>query len=135
MIPLGGVATPLALQIVDATRDRQMAMLRDAPQHARGIEAFREQIADITTVEQLVENREVYTFVMRAFDLEDQIFGKAMMRRMLESDITDRTSLVNRLTDPRFREMYQTLGFENDGTDQCQYSRSRVAGGDRRPLC
>jgi hypothetical protein len=90
--------------------------LRDAPQHARGIEAFREQIADITTVEQLVENREVYIFVMRAFDLEDQIFGKALMRRMLESDITDRTSLVNRLTDPRFRDMYLTLGFENDGT-------------------
>jgi hypothetical protein len=116
MIPLGGVATPLALQIVDATRDRQLALLRDAPQHARGIQVFREHIADITTVEQLVENREVYNFVMRAFDLEDQIFGKALMRRMLESDITDRASLVNRLTDPRFRDMYLALGFENDGT-------------------
>ncbi|WP_262878994.1 DUF1217 domain-containing protein [Roseicyclus sediminis] len=110
------MSTPLALKIAEATRDRQISVLRDTPVHARGIETFREQIAEISTVKQLVENRDLYVFVMKAFDLEDQIFGKALMRRMLESDLNDRTALVNRLTDPRFREMYLALGFENGGT-------------------
>jgi len=52
---------------------------------------------------------------MRAFDLEDQIFGKALVRKALESDVSDRTSLVNRLTDPKIREMYDALGFAPDG--------------------
>jgi hypothetical protein len=116
MIPISGLGAPLALQLVDATRDRQIALLRDAPQHARGIETFRERIGDVTSVEQLVEDRELYVFVMKAFDLEDQIFGKALIKRMLESDPDDRTSLVNRLTDPRFREMFDALGFEKGGT-------------------
>jgi hypothetical protein len=48
---------------------------------------------------------------MKAFDLEDQIFGKGMMRRVLESDPSDDTSLVNRLTDPRFEELHTAMGF------------------------
>ena len=111
MIPISGISTPLALEITDRTRDRQISLIRDAPEHARGIESFRERIADVATVEQLVNDRELYVFVMKAFDLEDQVFGKALMRRMLESDLDDRDALVNRLTDPRFREpVYQEVG-------------------------
>ena len=115
MIPISGISTPLALEITDGTRDRQISLLRDAPEHARGIESFRARIDDVSTVEQLVNDRELYVFVMKAFDLEDQVFGKALMRRMLESDLEDRDALVNRLTDPRFREMYVGLGFEKSG--------------------
>ena len=115
MIPIAGMSTNLALKLVDATRDRQIEILRDAPEHSRGISAFRERIANIQSAEQLVEDRELYVFVMKAFDLEDQIFGKALIRKILESDVDDRTSLVNRLTDPRFREMYDILDFGEGG--------------------
>ncbi|MDG4648639.1 DUF1217 domain-containing protein [Roseibacterium sp. SDUM158017] len=115
MIPLSGLSSQLALSLVDATRAPQIERLRDAPEHARGIRSFRERIADVTTVEQLVEDRELYVFVMRAFDLEDQIFGKALIKRMLESDPADPAALVNRLTDPRFREMHDALGFAAGG--------------------
>ena len=115
MIPIAGLSTNVALSLVDATRDQQLEALRGSAEHARAISAFRERIADIQTVEQLIEDRELYVFVMKAFDLEDQIFGKALVRKALESDIDDRTSLVNRLTDPRIREMYQVLGFGPEG--------------------
>jgi hypothetical protein len=52
---------------------------------------------------------------MRAFDLEDQIFGKALVRKTLESDISESNALVNRLTDPNIKTMYKTLGFEPGG--------------------
>jgi hypothetical protein len=116
MIPISGLASPVALNLVDATRDRQLAMLRDRPEHARGIESFRERIAEVTTVDQLVEDRELYVFVMKAFDLEDQIFGKALIKRMLKSDASEPKALINRLTDPRFKEMYEALGLASGGT-------------------
>ncbi|MEM9972744.1 MAG: DUF1217 domain-containing protein [Pseudomonadota bacterium] len=115
MIPIAGLATSTALTLVDATRDRQLEILRSRPEHARAITAFRERIADVQTAEQLIEDRELYVFVMKAFDLEDQIFGKALIQKVLESDVDERTALVNRLTDPRFREMYDTLGFGENG--------------------
>lgn len=115
MIPISGMSNLLAMQIVDATEDRQQEMIKAQPQHARAIDSFRERISDVETVDQLMEDYELYSFVMRAFDLEDQIFGKAMVEQALKSNIEERDALINRLTDPRMKEMYQVLGFGENG--------------------
>ncbi len=115
MISLGGLSTRIGLNLVDATRDRQIELVRSSAQHARAIDGFREKIGAIETVDQLMEDRELYVFVMKAFDLEDQIFGKALIKKMLKSDIDDPKGLVNRLTDPRFREMHDVLQFGPGG--------------------
>jgi len=39
------------------------------------------------------------------------MFGKAMIRKILESNPSDNTSLVNRLTDSRFKDLHTALGF------------------------
>jgi len=116
MIPISGMGSLLGLQLVDATSDRQSEMIRNSAQHARAIAAFRDRMGDVETVDQLMEDQDLYVFVMKAFDLEDHIFGKAMIEKILKSDISDSSSLVNRLTDSRFREMYEVLGFGNGGT-------------------
>ena len=111
MSSVSGLTGQLALRVVDATRDRQMELLRADTRNQRGEEAFRERIGEITTPEELIADFEVYSFVMRAFDLEDQIFGKGMIRKVLEADPEEPSSLLNRLTDIRFREMHLALGF------------------------
>lgn len=112
----------MGLSLVDATRDRQLEVLRDSVEHSRAVSAFRERISSVQSVEQLIEDRELYVFVMKAFDLEDQIFGKAMIRKVLESDTNERAALVNRLTDPRFREMHEVMGFGAEGTENANTS-------------
>jgi len=111
VLSINGLNSQLALTLIDSTRQRQLDALRDEPQHARAAERFRERIAGIASPKEFVQDFEVYSFVMRAFDLEDQIFGKGMIRKVLESDPTDNTSLVNRLTDARFGELHAALGF------------------------
>ncbi|MGX9855019.1 DUF1217 domain-containing protein [Limimaricola variabilis] len=115
MISLSGLNARMGLSLVDATRDRQEELIRNAPEHKRAIAAFEERIGKVETVDQLLEDRELYVFVMKAFDLEDQIFGKALIGKVLRSDISDSSSLVNRLTDPRFRELHKGMGFVADG--------------------
>lgn len=114
MISISGLNSGTALRLLDATRDRQLDVLRETAVNKRAEEAFRERIGDIKTPEELVADFEVYSFVMRAFDLEDQIFGKGLMRKMLESDPVEPSSLLNRLTDSRFREMHLALGFTTE---------------------
>ncbi len=116
MIPLTGMSARMALSLVDATRDRQMELIQNSARDGRAIANFREKIGQVTNVDQLIADPDLYGFVMRTFDLEDQMFGKAMVRKILESDKDDPKSLVNKLTDPRFREMYDMMGFRRGGT-------------------
>ena len=115
MISISGMGAPVALNVVDAIRDREIERLRGAPADARGIEAFRARVGGIETAAALVEDEEVYAFVMTAFGLEDRIFAKGMMRQILESDPADPRALVNRLTDPRFAQLHDALGLHEGG--------------------
>jgi len=110
-----GVPTLLGIRIADATRDARVTAIRDSAEHSRAIAGFRDRIADVRSVEGLMADRELYVFVMKAFDLEDRIFGKAMIRKVLESDPAKPDSLVRRLTDPRFLELHKGLGFGPEG--------------------
>jgi hypothetical protein len=115
VIPILGSSSLLGLKITDATRAEQLDTLRTSPQHERLIDSFMERISKVETVDQLVDDYELYSFVMKAFDLEDQIFGKAMIKKVLKSNVEESDALINRLTDVRFREMYDELGFGTDG--------------------
>lgn len=111
VLSISGLGSQLALNFIDATKDRQMESLRNEARHQRDADAFLERITSITSPEEFVQDYEVYSFVMKAFDLEDQIFGRGMIRKVLESDPLDDTSLVNRLTNVNLGELHGALGF------------------------
>lgn len=111
VLSIAGLGSQLALNFIDATKDRQLETLRSEARHQREADAFRERIATITSPEEFVQDYEVYSFVMKAFDLEDQIFGRGMIRKVLESDPLDEESLVNRLTNASLGELHGALGF------------------------
>lgn len=111
VLSIAGLGSQLALNFIDSTKDRQMEILRNEPRNQREAEAFKERIASISSPEEFVQDYEVYSFVMKAFDLEDQIFGRGMIRKVLESDPSDETSLVNRLTNSSLGELHGALGF------------------------
>ena len=115
LVSIAGLNSQLGLRLTDTTRPQQLAQLQREPMNQRAVDAFLKGIGTITSPKELTDNFEVYSFVMRAFDLEDQIFGRGLMRKMLESDPDDDTSLVNRLTDPRFREIHTRFGVHQGG--------------------
>ncbi len=115
VLSITGLSSNLALNLIDATKDRQLDSMRTEPMHKRAEADFRERIGAITSPEEFVQDYEVYSFVMRAFDLEDQIFGKGIMRKILESDPDDDSSLLNNLSDSRFDEIHEAMGFTTSG--------------------
>ena len=115
MISMSGLSASLALRLIGKTEDKEHEMIESEPQHAREIAYFMENIENVETVDDLIGDYRLYSFVMKAYDLEDQIFGKAMMKKVLQSDINDRGALVNRLTDDRFETLYNAMGFSDGG--------------------
>lgn len=117
MILTSGMSTTVALNLIERTKQTQLDLVAAEPVNSRAIEAFKERIGSITTVDELVDDYEVYSFVMKAFDLEDQIFGKALTKQLLSEDSEDSSALVNKLTDSRFTELYESLGFVDGVTE------------------
>ncbi|MBA96739.1 DUF1217 domain-containing protein [Litorimonas sp.] len=118
MLSISGLGSSTALKLIDATREKQLTLMSNDPVNKRAEQAFRERIGSITSPKELIADYEVYSFVMRAFDLEEQIFGKGLIRKMLESDPVAPDSLMNRLSDSRFRELHLTLGFTTEAGPQ-----------------
>jgi hypothetical protein len=115
-IPISGMSSSLALQLLNSTKTQELQQIQNSPETARAIASFKKGVGGITTAKQFVNNYDVYSFVMQAFDLKDQMFGKAMMQQILESDPSNPQSLVNQMADARFTDLYNAMGFTNGGT-------------------
>lgn len=123
VLSIYGMSSRVAVDFIDRTYDNQIELLAQEPVNSRAVDDFLERIGSITTPEELIEDFEVYSFVMRAFDLEDQIFGKALIQEMLEGDPDDEDALVNRLTDGRFSDLHEALGFVTaEGTERPDFN-------------
>ena len=96
---------------------RAEAVLQSGPAR-REIDYFIENIGSISNGDELVDNSRLYRFVMKAFDLESQIFAKGLIRKLFEEGIQntdDKIPLANRLTDQKFKTLAQAFAFAEVG--------------------
>jgi hypothetical protein len=115
MISTQGMTSMLAIGLIDRERDVFKDGVKNEAIARREIEAFKDRIGTISSVKELQDDYEVYSFVMKTFGLEEEIYAKAMNAKIMTSDPDDRTSLVNRLTRSSFKSLNETMGFEVDG--------------------
>ncbi len=87
-------------------KDLSAALKRKAaePQLARETAYFEANIGKVKSVDEFLANTRLYTYAMKAYGLEDMIFAKAFMRRVLNEGVADSSSFANRLTDNRYRD-------------------------------
>ena len=63
------------------------------------------------TVDDFMKNDRLYQYAMKAYGLEDMIYAKAFMKKVLQSDLSDPNSYANKLTDKRYREFAAAFSF------------------------
>lgn len=115
MISTEGMSPFVGITLVRENRETFKEGVRNDPTSEREIEAFKERIGGMTTVKDLTEDYEVFSFVMKSFGLEDEIYAKAMMEKILSSDPEDSSSLANRLTDNDYTVINEVMGFDTEG--------------------
>ncbi|MBO9428629.1 DUF1217 domain-containing protein [Sulfitobacter sp. R18_1] len=115
MLTFEGMSTPLTLKLIERTKDKQMDVLANDPIHKRAIENFREKIGDVESIDDLINDYDSFSFMMKAFDLEEKIYAKGMMKKVFESDREDKTSLLNRLNDSNMKAMHEAIDFQAGG--------------------
>ncbi|PWS38251.1 hypothetical protein DFH01_02855 [Falsiroseomonas bella] len=106
---LAGIGGLNALSVAE----RQGAALQDRFAARRDVAAdmarFRERAPQIADAEALLKDRRTLTVVLEAFQLESEIDKRAMLRKVLTEDPAAEGSLVNRLTDPRWKQLAQAF--------------------------
>lgn len=81
----------------------------------RATSYFRDRI-DVTDLsDALVKDYRMLSVALSAFGLEDDIANKAFIKKVLESDLDDDSSLANRLSDKRYLRLAQAFDFLKEG--------------------
>jgi hypothetical protein len=101
---LPGLGAQAALAVVDRQGAGLQARFTARRDNAADAEALRAGAQRMTDVESLLKDRRALRMVLEAFQLESEIDKRALIRRALTEDPAEKTSLVNRFTDRRWRE-------------------------------
>ena len=111
--PVVGTGGYLGWRVLESSEARQREQFENSPLLEREIEYFRENIANATTAEALVEDRRLLSVALGAFDLSDEINKRAFVQKILEDGTEVTSSFANRLNDPRWRAMAETFSYGN----------------------
>lgn len=94
---------------------RSLTTLSKDPQIARESKYYLENVGKIKTVDEFIKNDRIYRFAMRASGLDDMIYAKAFVKKVLNEGTTDPKAFANTLTDQRFKELATTFNFAANG--------------------
>ncbi|MBP1178199.1 DUF1217 domain-containing protein [Methylobacterium sp. PvR107] len=110
---------------ITANLQKSLSRTASEPASKNEIKYFQDHIGQVKTVDDFLGNTRLYTFAMKAFGLDDMIYAKGFMRKVLlgEADANGRV-LVTRLQDERYRDFAAAFNFRTLGDDPNRVERS-----------
>lgn len=109
------ISTFLSYRFYTADLDKSLQRTLTSPAVQREQAYYRDNIGKITSIDEFLNDRRLYTYAMKAHGLEDMVYAKAFMRKVLESDLTDQNSFVRKMVDPRYLNFARAFNFTPDG--------------------
>src|SRR6266702_236599 len=114
------VSTYLSYNSVVRNLKLSLTRVAQQPDVARNAAYYKENIGKVKTVDEFLKNDRLYQYAMKAYGLEDMIYAKAFMKKVLASDPTDANSFANKLTDKRYRDFAAAFSFTSSDTAVAQ---------------
>jgi hypothetical protein len=106
---LSGLGANAALALVERQGEALQARFAARRDNQQDAELLREAASRITDVDALLKDRRTLRVVLEAFQLESEIDKRAVLKRVLTEDPSERGSLVNRLPDPRWKALAEAV--------------------------
>lgn len=119
VIPFGGFA---GWRFLGRTLEVQKTAFDQAPQMARDIDYFSENIGKVTSAEALVADRRLLGVALGAFGLDSDIDNRFFIRKVLEDGTLESDALANRLADKSYLKLSKAFGFGDFDTPNTQLS-------------
>ncbi|MCH2165454.1 MAG: DUF1217 domain-containing protein [Marinovum sp.] len=120
----GGLA---GYNYIQRTQDTQLATLSNTSKNKRETAEVLENLPQVQTAQEIMDDPLLLRVALGAFGLDEDINNRAFIQDVLESDLSDSTSLANRLTDRRYLALAQTFGFNSPNGPQVLGSQEASA--------
>ncbi|GGE19731.1 hypothetical protein GCM10011390_43720 [Aureimonas endophytica] len=105
------VSTLLGYKLYASNMSKTLERLENTATVKRDTEYYNSHIGKVTSVEDFLDDYRLYSYAMKAYGLEDQIASKGLIRKVLQSDLSDSTSFANKLTDKKYRDFAAAFSF------------------------
>ncbi|WP_456686450.1 DUF1217 domain-containing protein, partial [Bradyrhizobium sp. P5_C11_2] len=105
------VTTYFSYNYIAHNLKQSLTRVEQQPDVAREAAYYKANIGKVKSVDDLMKDYRLYHYAMKAYGLEDMAYAKAFMKKVLESDLSDSTSFVNKLVDKRYREFAAAFSF------------------------
>jgi hypothetical protein len=109
IIPFGGMAGWAFLQ---RTQAAQQKAFEAQPLMQSDTEYFAENIGNVTSAEELVDDYRLLKVALGAFGLDDDLPNKAFIKKVLEEGSLDSESFANQMVDKRYLALTEAFGFD-----------------------
>ena len=108
MIPGTGL---VGWQVLQSTMTTQRSAFNASTEIARDTDYFAQNIGNITSGDDLVEDRRLLSVALSAFGLSDKIDSTYLIKRILEEGTEDDGALANKLGDGRYVALANAFNF------------------------
>ena len=133
------LSASLSYRLIAQDLPKSLARTAAEPAVARETAYYQANIGKVKSIDDFLADKRLYTYAMKAYGLEDQVASKGLMRKVLQSDLTDSASfadmtyakgfmrklleggveddaaLANKLTDSRYKDFAAAFDFAKYG--------------------
>ena len=111
--------------IADYTRlttdmSKSLTQVEHQPDVSRDTAYYLANIGKVKSIDDFLSNYKLYSYAMKAFGLDDMIYAKAFMRKVLTEGIATASTFANKLSDSRYRDFAAAFNFAALGANATQ---------------
>lgn len=104
------MSTLTNLQIIWNSYDNQLKTFKSTPMVAKDLKEVRENASTIKNVDDFINNRQVFNFVLKAYGMDDKPYP-AYIKKLLVEGTSDPKAFANSFVDSRIKEFVNDMGF------------------------
>ena len=108
-------STFLSYRLYSANLTQSLQRIAAEPANANDQKYFEANIGKVKNVDDFLNNYRLFTYAMKAYGLSDLGNAKALMKQVVESDLSDTNSVANRLNDSRYKDFAKAFNFSTSG--------------------
>ena len=124
------LTTIASFSLIARDLDRSLETTAQQPAVARETEYYLENISNVKSVEDFIEDDRLFRYAMTAHGLSEMSYAKAFMRKVLEEGIDANDTFANSLADRRYRDFVETFNFARYGETATAFGRTQQGTAD-----
>ncbi|KAB0679884.1 DUF1217 domain-containing protein [Aureimonas leprariae] len=124
------VSTLLGYKLYATDISKSLERLEKTASVKKDADYYSKNIGNVTSVDDFLNDYRLYSYAMKAYGLEDQIASKGLIRKVLESDLSDSTSFANKLADSKYRNFAAAFNFGSIATTDTKLVQTTAQAND-----